>query len=82
MKKLIGLLTILSLFSFVACNMDDRQEEEVRGMETTDERVDRPSDEVMEDQRMEDTYQETEDNLNQPPVDMNEESEKEGYQAP
>jgi len=70
MKKLIGLLSILSLFSLaVACNQD-RQDEEVRGMETTsEERIDDTSlqgDDVQEtDQRMEDSFQEDYDQMNE-----------------
>ncbi len=70
MKKLIGLLSILSLFSLaVACNQD-RQDEEVRGMETTtEERIDDTNlqgDDLQEsDQRMEDSFQEDYDQMNE-----------------
>lgn len=72
MKKLLGLLSVFSLLVFaVACNQD-RQDEEVRGMETTEERMEDTqgnldSGENLQesDQRMEDNFQENYDQLNE-----------------
>lgn len=70
MKKLISLLSLLSLFTFaVACNQD-RQDEEIRGMETTEERMGEESlgaeEDLQEtDQRMEDDFQENYDQIEQ-----------------
>lgn len=71
MKKLFGLLSIISLLTVaVACNQN-RQDEEVRGMETTEERMEgsdgslRTDDIQSEDQRMEDSYQENYDQMNE-----------------
>lgn len=73
MKKWISLLSLVSLFSLaIACNQNDRQDEEVRGMETTDERmeqtdnIERTDDLEGTDQRMEDsTFQDNRDELNE-----------------
>lgn len=70
MKKIISLLSLVSLFSLaVACNQNDRQDEEVKGMETTDERMDQTEDSMDiqgTDQRMEDsTFQDNRDQLNE-----------------
>lgn len=64
MKKLISLLSILSLFALaIACNNSDRQDEEVRrGVETTEERVDDQNNKVIEE-RMEETYRDSEGRL-------------------
>ncbi|HLT22823.1 MAG TPA: hypothetical protein VKY27_04135 [Bacteriovoracaceae bacterium] len=70
MKKLISLLSIISLFSLaIACNQD-RQDEEVRGMETTDERMEGDAglgtgEDMDSDQRMEDDFQENYDQIEQ-----------------
>lgn len=72
MKKLISLLSIISLFSLaIACNQD-RQDEEVRGMDTTEERMGEgeaglgTGEDMQEsDQRMEDDFQENYDQMDQ-----------------
>lgn len=66
MKKLISLLSLITVFSIsVACNKKEPQQEEVKEMRVEERMEEVPAGQNQEDQRMEDRYQENYDQMNE-----------------